>query len=111
MGFEGLASSPYTPLVFQLGAGGLIGFMVGYAVKKLIKLLLVVGGLLMLLALYASHEGYISVDWKRIGVKVEELLAKYVGGGAAISLAETFARNLPFAGAFLAGLIAGLKAG
>jgi len=105
---------PYTPLILQLGAGGLIGFMVGYAIKKLIKLLLVIGGLLTLLALYLSHEGYISINWEKIGVKVEEWLSKITGageGGTATLLVKTIVENLPFAGSFLVGLAAGLKAG
>ena len=29
-----------SPIVYQIGAGGILGFIVGYAVKKLLKILL-----------------------------------------------------------------------
>lgn len=99
----------YTPLFLQLGGGGLIGFAVGYAVKKLFKLLLVVAGLGLLSLLYLSYKGYVAVDWKKIGLTVKGLTEKLIGKGS--GWIETLAGNLPFAGAFLVGLALGLKTG
>jgi len=45
-------SEALTPLVYQLGVGGVIGFFVGYAIKKLTKLIAVIAGLIALLMIY-----------------------------------------------------------
>ena len=48
-----------TPVVSQLGLGGVGGFVVGFALKKLTKLFIVVIGLFVLALLYLSINGVI----------------------------------------------------
>jgi len=99
----------YAPLIFQLGGGGLIGFAVGYAVKKLFKLLLVAAGLGLFGLLYLSYKGYVTVDWEKLGLAVKGWSEKLLGGSS--GWLEALTGNLPFAGAFLVGLALGLKSG
>ena len=66
-------SDPLYGLVLQLGAGGAIGFLAGYAIKKLARLVAVGLGLLILLLMVLNyygknvHEGDITKKIRRRG--------------------------------------------
>lgn len=97
-----------TPLAKQLGVGGIIGLSVGYALKKIAKIVAFIIGLFTLGLLYLEYQGLISVDW--LGVEV--------WGNTALSALNqvegvlgVLISNLPFAGGFIIGMGLGLKMG
>jgi uncharacterized membrane protein (Fun14 family) len=97
-----------SPLVYQLGAGGVLGFIVGYAVKKVVKILIVIAGLLTLGLLLLEYQGIINVNYD----KLLELVGSYTGGlGESVSWLNPILAYLPFAGSFALGAVVGLKAG
>jgi uncharacterized membrane protein (Fun14 family) len=96
------------PILFQLGAGGILGFIVGYAIKKVSKILAVIAGLFALALLYLGYTGIISVDYTKLTELIEELLKSL---GEASQLLSQIAANLPFAGSFAVAAVLGLKKG
>jgi uncharacterized membrane protein (Fun14 family) len=44
--------SAITPLIYQVGIGGIGGFIAGYAFKKLLKIVAVIVGLFILALIY-----------------------------------------------------------
>jgi uncharacterized membrane protein (Fun14 family) len=96
------------PILFQLGAGGILGFIVGYAIKKVSKILAVIAGLFALALLYLGYTGIISVDYTKLTELIEEFLKSL--GGASRLLSQITA-NLPFAGSFAVAAVLGLKKG
>ena len=97
-----------TPVVYQLGIGGIGGFIVGYAIKKIVKIIVIIFGLFFLILIYLGYIGVISVGYDR--------LAEALSG--AIPLIEQapgflilIISNLPFAGSFIFGFTLGLKKG
>jgi len=97
-----------TPIVYQLGVGGILGFIVGYAVKKLTKLIAVLAGLFSLLLIYLGYEGVISINYD----KLTEMLQKIMGTAyQASNWLTVIVTNLPFAGSFIASVAVGLKVG
>jgi len=101
-------SEVLTPVVFQLGVGGFLGFFVGYAVKKMTKILAVLIGIGALILIYLGYQGIISINYDKLTQLVEQLLG--TASQASTMLAPIIA-NLPFAGSFLAGLAVGVKLG
>ena len=101
-------SEALTPLVYQLGVGGIIGFFVGYAIKKLTKLIGVIAGLIALLMIYLGYEGVISINYDKLTQMLQSLTGT---AGQATSMLTPIIANLPFAGSFLAGTAVGLKLG
>jgi uncharacterized membrane protein (Fun14 family) len=97
-----------TPLITQLGVGGIIGFCMGYAIKKVAKIVAAIIGLFALGLIYLQSQGLIAVDW--LGVEAWantalSSLSQFEGAlGAIIS-------NLPFAGGALVGFGLGIKMG
>jgi uncharacterized membrane protein (Fun14 family) len=107
MAFNGITDI-LTPLVVQLGIGGVGGFIVGYALKKLAKIVVVIIGLFFLALFYLSYQGVINIDFD----KFLELMSSLLGlaAGAQNILAVVMA-SLPFAGSFTVGFLAGFKLG
>jgi uncharacterized membrane protein (Fun14 family) len=52
-----------TPVVYQLGLGAVGGFIVGFALKKIAKIFIVIIGLLVLALLYLGINGVININY------------------------------------------------
>lgn len=96
------------PIVYQLGAGGIIGVVVGYAVKKMMKIVAVILGIFALALIYMEYKGIVNVNYE----KLSELVEKAYGGTGSVSQWLTpIVAHLPFAGTFFVGFAIGFKAG
>ena len=97
-----------TPLIAQLGVGGVGGLCVGYAVKKVAKVVAVIIGLFFLGLQYLAYRGIIDVNYAAL----EEWGADALGSAvAAEGLLRAMIANLPFAASFIVGFGMGLKMG
>ena len=97
-----------TPLVAQLGVGGLGGLCVGYAIKKVAKIVAVIVGLFFLGLEYLAYQGIINIDY----VGLENWARNVVSGASALEgVLRVMIANLPFAGSFVVGFAAGIKMG
>ncbi len=101
-------SEVVSPIVFQLGVGGIGGFVIGFAVKKLSKLVLILIGLFLLALIYLSARGIINIDYGSLWNGLAGLLG---WGETALSWLIGVISILPFAGSFRASFLLGLKLG
>lgn len=101
-------SEVVSPLVFQLGVGGVGGFIVGFALKKLSKLVLFLVGIFILALIYLSTRGIININYGGLWSAAEGLVGWL---GSAFSWLIGVISLLPFAGSFIAGFLIGLKLG
>ena len=97
-----------TPLVFELGLGTIGGFIVGFAMKKLAKLFLVLIGVLVIVLLYLGTSGVISINFTALWDMITGLLG---GATQAASWLVGLISLLPFIGSFMVGFLLGLKIG
>jgi uncharacterized membrane protein (Fun14 family) len=101
-------SEVLTPIVYELGLGGIGGFIVGFAIKKLSKLILFLIGLFILVLIYLGVKGVISVNYEALFAFISDLFG---AASSALSwLVHTIAL-LPFAASFIAGFLIGFKLG
>lgn len=101
--------SVLTALGLNLGAGFLLGLAVGYALKKIAKLALLIGGFIVLTILVLNYKGIIIVNYDILKQVTEEILRWLK---MEVSGLVTFINtSVPFAGGFMAGFIIGLKKG
>ena len=97
-----------SPLVFQLGVGGIGGFIIGYAVKKISKIIAVIIGLFVIALLYLSTSGIISINYGALW----DAMGGWLGGaGQAASWLVSVISLIPFAGTFIVGFLLGFKLG
>ena len=103
--------SSWWPLASQLGVGVVAGFAVGYALKKVGKVLAVAVGLVFVVVQLLAYQGFLTVHWGEVEARIDPLLETDSLGAAWRSLVEVLTHNLVFAGAFVPGLILGLRRG
>ena len=97
-----------SPLVFQLGVGGIGGFIIGYAVKKISKIIAVIIGLFVIALLYLSTSGIVSINYGALW----DAMGGWLGGaGQAASWLVSVISLIPFAGSFIVGFLLGFKLG
>jgi uncharacterized membrane protein (Fun14 family) len=101
-------SEVISPLVFQLGVGGIGGFVVGFALKKLSKLILVLIGLFTLALIYLSTQGIININYGSLWSALSNLIGL---GSSVFSWVVGVISLLPFAASFIGGFLLGLKLG
>lgn len=97
-----------TPLVYQLGLGAVGGFIVGYALKKVMKIVAVLIGLFILALIYLGYRGIITINYEALGRAVSGALG--LAGQAGNWIAPIIS-HLPFAGSFGLGFFLGFKTG
>jgi len=101
-------SAVLSSAVYQLGVGGIGGFIVGYAIKKISKLIVVLMGLFIIFLLYLGTSGIISVNYEELW----NALASSLGfASQAAAWLVGLISLLPFMGSFLAGFLLGFKLG
>lgn len=99
----------WTYILFNAGAGFILGFAVGYALKKLLKLVLLFLGLITLLLLALEYYGIIQVNYGKFVQLVQTALN--ATRSATSGIVSHALASLPFAGSFAVGLAVGFKAG
>ena len=64
-------SDIFTPLMIQLGLGGIGGFFVGYLLKKMLKFAIIIGVFTFIL-IYFAYESSIQINYTQLITKIED---------------------------------------
>lgn len=100
--------SALTPLAYQLGLGGIGGFIAGYALKKLMKIVAIIIGIFILALIYLGYKGIITINFGEL----EKAISNALGfTGQATGVIATIIAFLPSVGAFGLGFLLGFKMG
>jgi uncharacterized membrane protein (Fun14 family) len=94
-----------TPFIYQTGAGVAGGFLVGYAIKKVLKVLMIVFGLSFIAVSYLGLSGMMSINYEKIVSVISGFVIQASG------FLSTAIGSLPFTSTFLAGLAFGIMKG
>ncbi len=97
-----------TPLIYQFGLGGVGGFILGFALKKIAKIFVVVIGIFILALLYLGAGNIINVNYNALSNAVGSWLGT---AGQAASWIVGLISLLPFIGSFMLGFFVGFKIG
>jgi uncharacterized membrane protein (Fun14 family) len=108
--------STLLPVLTEAGGTGLLGFLLGYGVKKLLKLLIAIGAVLLAVILapfiYLASIGIIQIDWSRLTAMLTSMGDSALSG--AVTTVTTFTAFLslvPWVAGFALGFAYGLKRG
>ncbi len=97
-----------TPIIAQLGVGGVGGLCVGYALKKIAKITAVIIGVGFLVLQYLAYEGIITIDY---GALKDWALGLTGQASGLMGVLTSILANLPFASSFIVGFVLGFKKG
>lgn len=93
-------------------AGSLLGIIMGYAVKKVLKLGLIILGCFFGGIAYLQSQGLLNINWEKIEVvsnQAAATLGSAISGQAADSIIATL--GLPLAGSMTVGFVIGFMRG
>ncbi|HEX2014831.1 MAG TPA: FUN14 domain-containing protein [Nitrososphaera sp.] len=101
----------------SIGFGGVAGFLVGYAIKKVFKITLFLVGLFIAAMGYFSYLGILSVNWDKLGATASDVttgLGNTTGqataaGDQLVTALVNF--GIPFTGTFAAAFVFGFIKG
>ncbi len=101
-------SNLLTPLVGELGIGGVGGFLVGFAIKKAAKIMALIIGLFFLSLQYLAYQNIITIDYGALQLYANQILGQTAGAQTWLT---DFIVHAPFGAAFVGGLYIGLQKG
>lgn len=96
----------FQQLGFEFGGGAVIGGVIGFAAKKVAKLIAVLVGVELALFKFLESRGIMSVDWERLTagvVKVGETAQNGTPPSWMMSVLSTLSIGAGFTGGFLVG--------
>jgi len=94
------------PVAYQLAVGGLGGYLLGYALKKVTKFVALLIGIVILAMIYLAYSGLLNINFQGFANETKNALT-YVGQ-AFVNIAP-FLTNLPLLGSFFLGLFIAYK--
>jgi uncharacterized membrane protein (Fun14 family) len=106
-------------MLTSVSSGGIAGFLIGYALKKGIKIILGIAGFFLGALAYLNYKGLVTVDWERIASvsnkAISELSlgsANYASSAMDSQVVPTMMNfGVPLTGSFAAGFIVGCLKG
>jgi len=93
------------PIVYVLVIGGIAGFFIGYLIKKLTKIGVILGVFAFLL-IYLVYTKAVNLDFDELGATASRFAESLAPLGF-----TSLASSAPFIGSFVVGLVLGLKKG
>jgi uncharacterized membrane protein (Fun14 family) len=99
-----------TQLGIEAGSGGIIGGIIGFAAKKIAKVLAVIVGLELALFKFLESRGILTVDWEKLTAGFVESTQE-AAAGTPPSWVQTVLSTLSISGGFAAGFFLGFKKG
>ena len=63
------------PLVSTIGFGGIAGFLVGFALKRIMKILAVIAGVLFAALMYLESQGIMNIHWDKLQIISNSILS------------------------------------
>lgn len=112
IGIGGLATS--------IGIGGFLGFLMGYAIKKILKIIIVVSGLLVGIMYYLQYNGLIALDLAKVEAALGNVMTNFNGislntpflPGISDQILDAISNSgIPLTGGFAAGFAFGFSKG
>ena len=100
-----IVSEAFAPILFQLGIGGIGGFFIGYAIRKVVKVALILGMVVFFL-MFLAYTNVIDIDYGGL----VKMTSNFINSlNPALGLLTPLMVHLPFVGSLVIGLVIGFK--
>ena len=100
-----IVSEAFAPILFQLGIGGIGGFFIGYAIRKVVKVALILGMVVFSL-MFLAYTNVIDIDYGGL----VKMTSNFINSlNPALGLLTPLMVHLPFVGSLVIGLVIGFK--
>lgn len=95
----------FAPILFQLCIGGIGGFFIGYALRKVVKIALIIGVIVFSL-IFLAYTNVINVDYSGLAEMASSLVNAV---NPALNLFTPLLAHIPFIVSLILGLILGFR--
>ncbi|MFL6318717.1 MAG: FUN14 domain-containing protein [Nitrososphaeraceae archaeon] len=68
-------STSITPLLGTVGFGGIAGFLVGFALKKIMKILVIIAGVFFAAVMFLQSQGLLNINWDKLQTVSEPMIS------------------------------------
>ncbi|PCR89804.1 FUN14 domain-containing protein [Natrinema ejinorense] len=99
-----------TTLGLEFGGGAAIGGIIGFAAKKIAKLLAIIVGVQLMLFRYLESQGILFVDWNRLSAGLLKTQQR-AQGAADVHWIQSIVSTLSIGAGFTGGFLVGFKRG
>jgi uncharacterized membrane protein (Fun14 family) len=98
---NGIESS-VMPFVSTIGFGGIVGFLIGFTIKRIMKILAVIAGVFFAALLYLESQHIVNINWDKLQTISNGVLSTIATttttnatstGGSGLSISSIFGNN------------------
>jgi len=100
----------FQQLGLEFGSGAVVGGIIGFAAKKVAKLIAIIIGLELALFKFLESRGILTVDWERLTAGLVEA-SQDAATGAPPSWIQTILSTLSVSAGFTGGFLLGFRRG
>lgn len=68
-------STSISPLLGTVGFGGIAGFLVGFALKKIMKILAIIAGVFFAAVMFLQSQGLLNINWDKLQTVSEPMIS------------------------------------
>ena len=73
------SATNFSPLLTSVGFGGLVGFLIGFVIKKLFKILAIIAGVFFAVLIYLEQQVMVNINWDKINMPMITARNKMIG--------------------------------
>ena len=86
---ENLATNSFSPFITSIGFSGLTGFLIGYAIKHIMKILAVGVGIIFAALMYFQQQGIVNVNWDKLQIASQNAVSTLTNAAGQFKLTST----------------------
>jgi uncharacterized membrane protein (Fun14 family) len=83
------AANNFSPLLITVRFGGIVGFLIGFAIKKIMKILAVGVGIFFAALMYLESQNIVNINWDKLQVASQNAVSTLISAAGQIPLAST----------------------
>jgi uncharacterized membrane protein (Fun14 family) len=85
------------PIVTSVGFGGMTGFLIGYAIKKMMKILDVGAGIFFTALMYLESQNIVNINWDKLQSASQNAVSTLTNAVGQIPLSSATSPSINFA--------------
>ena len=97
MAIDSALAAAASPLLTSIGFSGLIGFLIGFAVKKVMKILAVGAGLFFAALMYLESQNIVNINWDKLQIASQNAVSTLTNAVGQFPLTSTTTSSGNFA--------------
>jgi uncharacterized membrane protein (Fun14 family) len=91
------ATNSFSPLLTSIGFSGLIGFLVGIAIKQVMKILAVGAGIFFAALMYLESQNIVNVNWDKLQTVSQNAVSTLTNAAGQFPITSTTTSSSNFA--------------